>query len=208
MKSLALSLLLSSGLFLGACSSPGGATDPAPSVSDDELRSVVRSFFIREPVSNPSVEALRKDLATFDAGYRWVRNQGGVVALQWESGEPAAMTARQREALVQAAFAFYVERDTSPNRRYLEDLSKSDATRGALDDALAKIGLTVDSPDAKTEAAHAALLDALYDVARVPAITVYTAKLTYEPDMYWEGAVLVIDEANKQVLIATGGYGT
>ena len=63
-------------------------------------------------------------------------------------------------------------------------------------------------PDAETDAKRAALEGALRDVARTRSITVMTARLTHQEDMLWEGALVVIDEDNRQILFATGGFGT
>lgn len=66
----------------------------------------------------------------------------------------------------------------------------------------------MNSPDPETEKARATLLASLRDAAKTSGITVHTAKLTHQVDMYWEGALVVIDEENEQMLIATGGFGT
>jgi hypothetical protein len=155
------------------------------------------------------MEALRREVLAADDGYVWVRNQGSAFAMQWELGSHAsttthALTDAERVAVAQAAFAFR----TSTRRALLRDVKVVAANDADLGAALDAIGLSTSSPDADTVAMRAEILEALQTAAKTRSITVLTATLHYQVDMYWEGALVVIDEDNQQVLFATGGYGT
>ncbi len=152
------------------------------------------------------MEALRREVLEAEDGYRFVRNQGSAFAMQWETRPAArALTDGERVAVAQAAFAFR----TGSRRALLRDVRVVDSTDASLGAALDAIGLDVTSPpDADTEAKRAELLDALRTAAKTRSITVLTATLAYQVDMFWEGALVVIDEENQQILFATGGYGT
>jgi len=200
-------VLLFASLSLLACSQKEDTTEDVVSSSEDELRSVARSFFLREPLSGRRMEALRRDVAEADDGYRWVRNQGSAFAMQWEttSAESDALSSSQRVAVAQAAFAFR----TGSRRALLRDVKVVDTSDASLGAALDAIGLDTMSPaDADTTAKRTEILNALRTAAKTQSITVLTATLHYQVDMYWEGALVVIDEENKQILFATGGYGT
>lgn len=195
-----------------ACAAPSAAPSDDSAVANDdaELRSIASGFFERSPLSDRAVEGLRRELARADDGYAWVRNQGGSFAVQWESDRRAALSSSETTSLAQAAFAFHLRMaDASmTGRRYLhrvETVAADDASLGAALDA---IGLSEDSPDAATAAERAKLLSALRDAAARPGVTILRASLDYQPDMYWEGALVVVDPMHQQILFATGGYGT
>ena len=197
--------VLVASLSLLACSQKEDTTEGVVSASEDELRSVARSFFLREPLSGRRMEALRRDLLEADDGYRWVRNQGTAFAVQWETSSQRALTPSQRVAVAQAAFGFRA----GSRRALLRDVKVVDASDASLAASLDAIGLDTMSPaDDDTTAKRTEILDALRTVAKTRSITVLTAKLEYQVDMYWEGALVVIDEENEQILFATGGYGT
>lgn len=208
MKNMLASLLLATcGLLFAGCSpDPQGASSSA----GDALRSPFQatSFFTRAPVSDPHVEALRANIDRFNMGYVWGRNQGDVVAIQWETNDARPLTDEDRDAVAQAAFRFYIQQAATSDRLYLEDLTKSATGEAAFGDALAKVGFQVSSSDPETEAALATLLGSLRDAASTPGVSIHTAALDYQVDMYWEGALVVIDEQNRQLVIATGGFGT
>ena len=207
---LVLSILVSSSV--AACAAPSAASGDDSAVADDEaeLRSVASGFFERSPLSDRAVEGLRRELARAGDGWVWVRNQGGSFAVQWESDRRAALSNSETTSLAQAAFAFHLRMaDASmKNRRYLhrvETVAHDDASLGAALDA---IGLSEDSPDAATASERAKLLSALRDAAARPGVTILRDSLDYQVDMYWEGALVVVDETHRQILFATGGYGT
>ena len=187
------------------CAASADGTAPS---TESEVRSVASAFFRRAPLSGRRLEELRTQIEQAEelGSFRWVRNQGASRGVQWEAREARPLTARERTELAQAAFAFD---GSASGERLLGDLTVVAADDGeALGRALDAIGLEGTMPDAETDAKRAALEGALRDVARTRSITVMTARLTHQEDMLWEGALVVIDEDNRQILFATGGFGT
>ena len=204
LRALTAAILLSSlplSLSLTGCSANPADSDSSENAesSDAELRSVASSFFQRTPLSGRRLETLRRTLDEGDMGHVWVRNQGTVTGVEWESRSRtnAALTDAQKTALVRAALSFL-------GRRGARDVAPITDPEKALD----TIGLYESSPDADTAAERVKMLDALRDIARTRGVTVFTASLHDAPDMYWENALVVIDEENRQLVIATGGFGT
>lgn len=194
--------LLAALFVLPACSSFAPSEEPASVESaEGELRSVATGFFVRAPLSGRRLEAFRRALEDGDMGFAWVRNQGNVEGLQWEGPAREALTDVQRATLVRAAFAFR-------GRKGVRDLAPVATDDAALGAALDAIGLSESSPDDATLAEREKLFATLREVARTRTIHVLAATLHDQVDMYWEGALVVVDEENRQILIATGGYGT
>ena len=81
-------------------------------------------------------------------------------------------------------------------------------TDAALDASVDHVGLSTSTLDTATLAARAKVLNALRSAARTRSVTVLTATLHHQPDMFWENALVVIDEGNHQLLVVTGGFGT
>ena len=204
------SLFVVLALALSGCaaetSTDSGAA-PAAS-SEDELRSVATSFFERQPLSGAPLENLRRAVGHADDGYAWTRNQGTSFGMQWETKHTGALTDSDRTALAQAAFAFHVSSNGGKSRKYLGKVAFVATTDAALDAAVDTVGLSTSEPDASTLAARAKIVKALGAAARAPSVTVLTGTLHYQVDMYWENALVVIDERNHQLLVVTGGYGT
>lgn len=197
-------------LAIGCSSAASSSDDPAMADgSDEELRSPATAFFEREPLSGTRVEALRRELTKASTGYAWVQNQGTVFGVEWQA-PAAALDDGARASVVQAAFTFHLRNaDASmKNRKYVSDLKAIAATDEALGAALDFVGLQPDDGDAATTAERAKLADALGAAARTKSLTVYTGSLHYQVDMYWENVLVVVDEENRQILFATGGYGT
>jgi hypothetical protein len=188
-------------LAIGGCvASP--ADSEVDSAALHSVEAAEAGFYLRAPLSNPNVEALRTALehASDDA---WARNQGRTFGVAWEHGPGGPLDATQRTAILQAAFSFAVGEHRDLLRR-LEVLHEGEELGKGLD----AVGLFPDGPDARAADARARLDAALRRAAAEHGVTVLRATLSYEPDMAWEGALVVLDEANAQILVATGGYGT
>jgi len=194
LRTLAAALLLST----AACA-VDHAEEPTES-TDSELTSVASSFFQRSPMSGRRLETFRRALEDGDMGHVWVRNQGTVTGVQYDvkaSAQGKALTDAQRASLVRAALSFL-------GRRGARDVKLTTDLEGALD----TVGLEESSPDADTAKERAKILDALREIAKTRGVAVITASLHDAPDMYWENVLVVVDEANHQLVIATGGFGT
>ena len=185
LRALSAALLLS----ITACAADQTDAEPTESI-DSELRSV--TFFQRSPMTGRRLETFRRVVDEGGMGHVWVQNQGTVTGVQWESKTTASATTVVRGAL------------TFLGRRGARDLKPVTD----LDGALSTIGLDESSPDTETGKERARILDALRDIARTNGVTVYTASLHDAPDMYWENALIVVDEESRQVVVATGGFGT
>jgi hypothetical protein len=185
LRPLATALLFS----LTACTADSIEPDAVES-SDAELRSL--TFFQRSPMTGRRLETFRSVVHEGGTGHVWVQNQGTVAGLEWSSTSTSTSMTIPRGAL-----AFL-------GRRGARDLKVTTDLEGALD----TIGLYESSPDGDTANERAKMLDALRDIARTRGVTVFTATLHDAPDMYWENALVVVDEENRQVVVATGGFGT
>ena len=185
LRSLAAALLFS----LTACSVD--ATNEQAESTESELRSV--TFFQRSPMSGRRLETFRRVVDEGGMGHVWVQNQGTVTGVQWES----RTTTPSSSTVARGALSFL-------GRRGARDVKATTDLEGALD----TIGLQESSPDDGTRQERAKILDALRDIARTDGVTVYTASLHDAPDMYWENALIVVDAENRQVVVATGGFGT
>jgi hypothetical protein len=158
--------------------------------SESELRSV--TFFQRTPMSGRRLETFRRVVEEGGMGHVWVRNQGEVYGVQWETSTSASTSTIARGGL------------SFLGRRGARDLKATTDLEGALD----TIGLAESSPDDATRKERAKILDALREIAGTRGVTILTATLHDAPDMYWENALIVVDAENHQVVVATGGYGT
>lgn len=195
---------------IAGCSGPASSDDGAAESSEDELRSVATTFFERSPLGGARMENLRREVGRADDGYAWTRNQGSSFAMQWETKQAGPLTDADRLALAQAAFTFHLRLGdpSARNRRYLGKLEVVEATDAALDAAVDHAGLSTSSGDASTLAERAKIVAALRAVAHTRSVTVLKGELHYQVDMYWENALVVLDEENHQLLVITGGYGT
>jgi hypothetical protein len=185
LRALAAALLFS----LTACTA-GQAEPDAVESTDAELRSV--SFFRRSPMTGRRLETFRSVVDEGGMGHVWVQNQGTVTGVQWDTTRSTSASTVARGAL------------SFLGRRGARDLKATTDLEGALD----TIGLYESSPDADTAKERVRMLDALRDIARTRGVTVFTATLHDAPDMYWANALIVVDEENRQLVLATGGYGT
>jgi hypothetical protein len=210
-----LALLVTAGLLaaVAGCSAPTSSSPDdiaGTASSEDELRSVATAFFEREPLGGARLETLRREASRADDGYAWTRNQGSVFAMQWETKQTGALGDADRLALAQAAFTFHLRLGdpSARNRRYLGKLEVVPATDAGLDAALDHVGLSASSGDASTLAERTKILSALRAAAHTRSVTLLKGELHYQVDMYWESALVVLDEENHQLLVVTGGYGT
>jgi hypothetical protein len=186
LRALTAALLFSS---IPACAASSPEIDAVESEAS-ELRSV--TFFERAPLSGRRLETFRGALAEHDMGHVWARNQGTVSGVQWEGrAKPTAA------AVARGGLSFL-------GRRGARDVKVATDLESALD----TIGLQESSPDPATAKARAELSAALRDIARTRGVTVFTASLHDAPDMYWENALIVVDEEHHQLVVATGGFGT
>lgn len=187
LRSLAAALLLCS---TAACTADATQVEPVEA-ADSELRSV--SFFQRSPMSGRRLETFRSVVDEGGMGHVWVQNQGTVTGLEWSS----TITGTSTSTIARGALAFL-------GRRGARAVKATNDLEGALD----TIGLQESSPDQGTRDERAKMLDALRDIARTRGVTVLTATLHDAPDMYWENALIVVDEEHHQLVVATGGFGT
>ena len=199
LRSLLAPLFISVAFAVTGCAADTADTGENSESSDSELRSVASSFFTRAPMSGRRLEAFRRALEDGDMGFVWVRNQGTVTGVQWEtrSTSNAALTDAQRTALARAGLSYL-------GRRGARDVKPT----ADLEKALDTVGLYESSPDDASQKERAKMLDALRDIARTRGVTLFTATLHDAPDMYWENALIVVDEENEQLVVATGGFGT
>lgn len=179
---------LSAALLVSLTACSVDATDEPSDSTEPELRSV--TFFQRSPMFGRWLETFRRVVDEGGMGHVWVQNQGTVTGVQWE-------TSTSTSTMVRGALTFL-------GRRGARDVKATTDLEGALD----TIGLAESSPDVGTAKARAEMLDALRDIARTRGVTVFTATLHDAPDMYWENALIVVDEENRQLVVATGGFGT
>jgi hypothetical protein len=179
----------------GCAASPEGSSG----AGSEDLRAsaaVTIAFSLEEPARSPRLEALRRELADSETGYEWVANESDTFAVRVEPWDPGADV----PDLVQRAFTF---RRQVPLRGLRKVPSSPDGLAGALD----AVGRSVDGPDLATKNERELLESRLRDAAAGEGAVVFRASLT-EPDMYWEGALVVVDPAHGEILFATGGYGT
>ena len=198
---------LSCSLLLGACAQLSPEEDASASANEEELRAPRVTFFQRSPLSGKRMESFRAEVEGNLMGHAWTLNQGTVRGMQWETKDHAKLTldASSRSALVQSAFALAIG---SRAKKPFSGLKVVDTTDEALGAALDLVGLTPSSASPDTEAERKKLDGLLRTLARTRSVTVLTGALHYQVDMYWENALVVVDEENEQILIVTGGYGT
>lgn len=197
---------LSCSLLLGACTQ-FSADEESASASDEEIRASQVTFFQRSPLSGRRMESFRTEVEGNLMGHAWTLNQGTVRGLQWETKDREKLTldATSRGALVQGAFASAIG---SRSKKLFSDLKVVGANDKELGEALDLVGLDPSSASPESEAERKKLDGLLGTLARTGSITVMTGALHYQVDMYWENALIVVDEDNEQILVVTGGFGT
>jgi hypothetical protein len=153
------------------------------------------------PLSSPNLEALRSELSSSELGFSWVADESDTFAVRVEPWDPSARPADT----VQRAFTFRA-RGSRPLIHGLTELPRPETT-AALARALDAVGRSVDSPDAATTAERTKLDALLQAATREDGVLVFTGTL-HEPDMSWEGVLVVVDPHRGELLFATGGYGS
>lgn len=178
-------------LACAACAAPSEDTTAA-----DLRASASPQLTIVEPLASPKLEALRRELQQSEMGYEWVANESDTFAVRADPWAPDANVAD----LVQKAFVF--RRQVA-----LRSLRMVPSSPDGLASTLDAVGRSVDGPDAATTTERLLLESRLQDAAAGEGVIVFRASVK-EHDMYWEGAMIVVDPGHGEILFATGGYGT